>query len=196
MEEATARKFRFVTIQIVGAVAMIHLVVGGSELLRISQSGLLWAYFSTGQALVQPEPWLFVLSSVAIFLGIVATATGRLSYRRAYLLGIGIMAVYILAWLAWHTVLDHGTALAGAAETADGQAHGEGGEHTQEDNGHAHDGLLTVLRSHYVSPLVGAVTGADQPGQATLVAISKTLEAIAVVLLAVLLRFDPRIEES
>jgi hypothetical protein len=181
MEEATARKLRFLTLQVVGAVAVVHFVVGVSELARFSRAGLLRQYFFGGQALVQPEPWLFVLSSVAILAGIGAVAAGYLDFRRAYVLGIAAMAVYVLGWFAWHTVLGHGA--------GGGPAAAPGAE------GSAHTGLLGVLISHYVEPLVGIFTGADQPGRVTLAVLSKTLEVVALALLATLLAVDPRVEE-
>jgi hypothetical protein len=179
MEESTARKVRFVALQVVGAVAVIHLVAGAAELARFASAGLLVAYFTGEQALSQPEPWLFTLSSLAILGGVLAVGLGHLEYRRAYALGIAVMAVYLLSWLAWHSFLDHG--LLGATERA------------AED--HSHEGLVSVVASHYLDPMVGIFTGADQPGQVTLAVISKTLEAVAIGLLTLLYLVDPRIEE-
>ena len=187
MEEASARKLRFVTLQVVGAVAVVHLIVGAMELARLSEAGLLWTYFVGGRALSQPEPWLFVVSGVAILLGIAAVATGRLDYRRAYLLGIGMMAVYIVGWLAWHTVFDHGMVLEGGADVGGSHDHGDG---------HNHGGIFEVVVTHYVEPMIGVFTGANQPGQVTLSAVSKTLESIGLLLLVALVSFDPRAEAS
>lgn len=179
MEEATARKLRFLTLQVVGAVAVVHFVVGASELARFGRAGLLRQYFFGGRALVQPEPWLFVLSSLAILVGIGAVAAGHLDFRRAYILGIAAMAVYVLGWFAWHTVLGHGV--------------GSGPTGPADDS--THPGLLGVVISHYVEPLLGAVRGADQPGRVTLAVVSKTLEVLALALLGTLLAVDPRVEE-
>lgn len=179
MEESTARKLRFGTLQVVGAVAVIHLVVGIAELARLGRAGLLGQYFAGEQALSQPEPWLFTLAGVAMLAGILATAAGAIDYRRAYVLGIGVMVVFVVGWLAWHSVLEHG--LSGA------------GEVTATD--HSHEGLGEVVATHYVDPLVGIFTGADQPGQVTLAVVSKTLEIVAAVLLGVLLALDPRVED-
>lgn len=181
MEESTARKLRFLTVQVVGAVAVVHFVVGTAELVRLLNAGLLVEYATGGQALTQPEAWLFFGSSIAIIGGILAVAYGHLDFRRAYVLGIAVMAIYMVGWLAYHTVFDHGMAFGG-----------DGGGH--DHAGHSHGGLLTVVVSHYLEPLVGIFTGVDQPGQVTLAVVSKTLEAVALVLLAVLLRFDPRVE--
>jgi hypothetical protein len=180
MDEPIARKLRFLTLQVVGAVAVVHFVVGASELARFRKAGILRPYLFGGELLVQPDPVLFVLSSVAILAGIGAVAAGYLDFRRAYVLGMAAMAVYVIGWFAWHTVLDHGV---GATQTTSGTA----------DTTHL--GLANVVRSHYVDPLVGAVNGADQPGRVVLAAVSKTLEVVALALLAMLLAFDPRVEE-
>lgn len=179
MEESTARKLRFGTLQVVGAVAVIHLVAGVAELLRLGRAGLLGQYFAGEQALSQPEPWLFTLAALAILAGILATAAGAIDYRRAYVLGIGVMVVFLVGWLAWHSVLEHGLSGGGEVASAD----------------HSHGGLSEVVSSHYIDPLVGIFTGADQPGQVTLAVISKTLEVVATVLLGVLLALDPRVED-
>lgn len=180
MEESTARKLRFLTLQVVGAVAVIHLVAGVAELVRLTNAGLLGAYLFEGRVFLEPEALLFAVSGVAILAGVLAVGLGRLSHRRAYLLGIGMMAVYIVGWLAFHSVLDHGFV---------------GGGATPGGDGHSHDGFFAIVVSHYVEPLVEVFTGADQPGQVTLAVISKTLEVVALALLAVLLFVDPRVEE-
>lgn len=177
MDEAAARKLRFLALQVVGAVAVIHLVVGAAELLRFASGGLLVEYFTT-QALAQPEPWLFTLSALAILGGVLAVGLGHLGYRRAYLLGTAAMATFVVGWLAWHSVLGHGV----------------GGEATAADA--SHRGLLDVVGSHYVDPLVGVFTGADQPGRTTLAVVSKTLEVVALALLGTLLFVDPRVESE
>ena len=177
MEEPAARKLRFLTLQVVGAVAVIHLVVGAAELVRFAAGGLLVAYLTSGQVVSQPEPWLFTLSGLAVLGGVLAVGLGYIDHRRAYLLGAAAMVTFLVGWLAWHSVLGHGV---GGPGTTDEQTH---------------RGLLDVVASHYVDPLVGGFTGADQPGRATLAAVSKTLELLALALLGTLLFVDPRIEE-
>ena len=179
MEEPAARKLRFLTLQVVGAVAVVHIVVGVAELVRFASGGLLVEYLTGGQVVSQPEPWLFALSGLAILGGVLAVGLGHLGHRRAYLLGAAAMVTFLVGWLAWHSVLGHGVGGGGPA-TTDGQTH---------------RGLLDVVASHYVDPLVGAFTGADQPGRTTLAAVSKTLELLALALLGTLLFVDPRIEE-
>jgi hypothetical protein len=178
MEEPAARKLRFLTLQVVGAVAVVHIVVGVAELVRFASGGLLVEYLTGGQVVSQPEPWLFALSGLAILGGVLAVGLGYLGHRRAYLLGAAAMVTFLVGWLAWHSVLGHGTG--GAPAATDDQTH---------------RGLLDVVASHYVDPLVGVFTGADQPGRATLAAVSKTLELLALALLGALLFADPRAEE-
>ncbi len=173
MEEPAARKLRFLALQVVGAVAAIHFVVGAAELLRFAAGGLLGAYLTSGQVLSQPEPLLFTLSALALLGGVVAVGVGRLDHRRAYLLGAGLMTTYIVGWVAWHSVLSHGLGEAAAG-------------------GPSHLGLADVVGSHYVDPMVGLFAGADQPGRTTLAVVSKTLEAVALALLGTLLFADPR----
>lgn len=179
MEEPRVRTLRFLALQVVGAVAVIHLVVGGETLVQVLSRGLLGAYL-TEFVVADPRPLLFVVSALATFGGVVAVARGRLDYRRAYLLGIALLAGYVLGWVAWHTVLDHGVALGGGTPTPDG---------------HTHGGLLATLRSHYVDPLVATVTastaGTPGTGRTLLGVVSTTLELAGIAVLLALLRLDP-----
>lgn len=179
MEESRVRTLRFVALQIVGAVAMIHLVVGGETLVQVVSRGLLGAYLTEFVA-ADPRPLLFVVSGLATLAGIVAVARGRLDYRRAYGLGIALLGGYVLGWVAWHTVLDHGLAFGGGVPTSDG---------------HDHGGLLATLRSHYVEPLIATVTastaGTPGTGRTLLGVLSTTLELVGVGLLVILRRVDP-----
>ena len=180
MEEARVRKLRFVTLQVVGAVAVVHLVVGGAQLLRVAGAGLLGRYFTEFLA-ADPRPLLFLLSGLAIVAGIVAVARGHVDYRLGYRLGLLVLAVYVLGWVGWHTVLDHGLALRGGAPTT--------------PDSHTHGGLLGTLRSHYLDPLVAAVTasteGTPGTGRVLLGVVSVSLELVGMALLAVLLAVDP-----
>ena len=179
MDESRVRTLRFLALQVVGAVAVVHLVVGGETLLQVATRGLLGTYL-TEFVLADPRPLLFVVSALATFAGILAVARGHLDYRRAYWLGIALLGGYVLGWVAWHSVLDHGFALGGGATTPDG---------------HGHDGVLDVLRSHYVEPLVATVTasadGTPGSGRTLLGVVSTSLELVGITLLAVLLRVDP-----
>ncbi|MEF8840038.1 MAG: hypothetical protein V5A62_00225 [Haloarculaceae archaeon] len=181
MEEPRVRTLRFLALQVVGAVAVVHLVVGGETLLAVLARGLLGTYL-TEFVVADPRPLLFVGSALATFGGIVAVARGRLDHRRAYLLGIALLLGYVLGWIAWHTVLDHGLALGG-------------GTPTPTPDGHSHGGLLETLRSHYLEPLVATVTastaGTPGTGRTLLGVVSASLELVGVALLATLLRVDP-----
>jgi hypothetical protein len=180
-----ARKLRFLAVQLVGAVAVVHLVVGLTGLAEILANGLLGAYL-TQYVFERPRTLLFTVSGVAILAGMVATARGRLARRRAYLLGMGVLATYLVGWVAWHTVLDHGLALAGGAPPGT-----EGPTHT-------HGGLLATLFSHYVEPLLttlgAAGSGTPGSGRTLLGVVSVTLELAGLVVLGLLLRGDPTIE--
>lgn len=183
MNERTVRALQFITLQLVGAVAVIHFAVGSEQLATIVGNGLLERYL-TEMVYERPRPLLFVLSSLAIIAGVVAAARGRIDRRTAYQLGVLVMVVYISGWLAWHTVLDHGFVLsgdAGATET------------------HSHGGLFGTIHSHYVKPLLATVGAAASEGgsaRTLLGIVSKTLELTALALLLVLLRVDPRAEDG
>jgi hypothetical protein len=185
MEESRVRKLRFVTLQVVGAVAAVHLVVGGAQLIRVANAGLLGRYFTTYLA-ADPRPFVFLVSGLAIVAGIVAVARGRIDYRLGYQLGLLVLGAYVLSWVGWHTVLDHGFALRG------------GTPNTPE--GHSHGGLLGTLRSHYVDPLVATVTasaeGTPGTGRVLLGVVTVSLELLGMALLGALLRVDPAAERS
>lgn len=182
MDEGRARKLRFLALQLVGAVAMIHFAIGSAQLLELAVNGLLVTYL-TEQVFTFPRTILFTLYGVAVFGGILAAAHGDLTLRHAYELGLVAMALSVLAWVGWHTVLDHGAVL-GAAPGS-------------QQTGHTHGGVLGTLYSHYLEPLLAVVgaAGSDTPGSGRLLLsiVSKTLELIALVVLGVLLRGDPRV---
>lgn len=183
MNERRVRTLQFAALQLVGAVAVVHLAVGTEQLASVAAGGLLDEYLG-GRAVERPRAPLFVVSGVAILGGLVAAGRGWLDRRTAYQLGIAAMAVYLGGWVAWHTVLDHGFALSGGAAT------------TTE---HSHGGLLATLYSHYVEPLLAAVGAATSPGgsaRTLLGIVSVTLELAALVLLVVLLRVDPAAREG
>lgn len=177
------RALPFTAVQLVGAVSVVHFAVGSAELARIAAAGVLGEYLA-GRFLVRPRPLLFLLSSVAVLAGLVAAGRGRVSPRRASQPGIAVMATYLVGWLAWHTVLDHGFALdpAGAVGGAD----------------HEHGGLLVTFVSHYLDPVVAAVTAATthRPGTGGVLlgVVAVTLELAATALLLALLRVDPKAE--
>jgi len=79
------------------AVAGIHIFWGFPRLVTQLQIG----------AVPDPRPAVFVLSGVAIFLGIAQVLDGR-DPKPIYLAGIGLMVAYIAGYVAWHTILGHG----------------------------------------------------------------------------------------
>lgn len=183
MNERTVRALQFTALQLVGAVAVIHFAVGTEQLAGVVANGLLGEYLTT-RALERPRPLLFILSALAILGGVAAAGRGRIDRRTAYQLGILAMAGYVLGWVAWHTVLDHGFVLAGGGAEA---------------VPHSHGGLLDTLYSHYVEPLlatVGAATGPGGSARTLLGIVSVTLELLAVALLILLLRVDPAAREG
>ncbi|MFC4541894.1 hypothetical protein ACFO5R_08125 [Halosolutus amylolyticus] len=76
---------------------ILHPEYGYEQLLRYVEFGTLY----------DPRPPLFVLSGLAIFAGIVCGFKG-VAKRPVYLIGIGLIGTYLLGYVAWHTVLDHG----------------------------------------------------------------------------------------
>jgi hypothetical protein len=182
LSASRARALRFLAVQLVGAVAVVHLVVGLTGFLEILVNGLLAAYL-TEFVFERPRTLLFTVSGVVILGGLVATARGHLDRRRAYQLGAAALATYLLGWFAWHTVLDHGFALTGggAAETT-----------------HTHGGVVATLASHYVEPLLATLgaagSGTPGSGRTLLGVVSVSLEFAGLVVLGLLLRGDPTID--
>lgn len=178
MNERTVRGLQFVTLQLVGAVAVVHFAVGSEQLGTLAANGLLDEYL-TGMVLERPRPLLFLASSLAVLGGIVAAARGHVDRRTAYQLGALAMVTFLVGWVAWHTVLDHGFALTGGDQPVES---------------HSHGGLLDTLASHYVAPLLatlGAATSEAGSARTLLGIVSKTLELGALALLLLLLRVDP-----
>ena len=179
MNERSVRALQFVTLQLVGAVAVVHFAVGSEQLGTLAANGLLDEY-RTGMVAERPRGLLFILSSLAILGGIVAAARDRIDRRTAYQLGVLAMVTFLVGWVAWHTVLDHGFVLSGGA--------------SEPVDGHTHGGIVDTLASHYVAPLlatVGAATAEGGSARTLLGIVSKTLELAALVCLLVLLRVDP-----
>jgi hypothetical protein len=76
------------------------------------------AYASVG-VMPDPRPLAFVLSGHAIALGLTLVLLGKVDARRLYLPTILLMAVHVVSYVAWHTVLTHGMGAAGQAATDD-----------------------------------------------------------------------------
>lgn len=82
---------------IVAGIHILHPQLGGPRLLLHLQAGTLF----------DPRPLAFVLSGFLIVFGILLVYNG-LFVRQIYLAGIGLMLVFLLGYVAWHTALDHG----------------------------------------------------------------------------------------
>lgn len=166
MNEGFARVLRSVAVVLVGTSVAVHLWWGFPRFLVYAHPRTLAFYIESG-GMPDPRPFLFVALVLAVVLGIVATWRGLLSYRMAYALGICLMLGSIGGWVLWHTVLNHGVLLTSADPTAAAAA----------TEGH-HQGVLDTLFEHAITlPLEG---------------ITKVVELVAVVVLAVLLWADPR----
>ncbi len=57
--------------------------------------------------LFDPRPLVFTVSGLAIVVGVLLVFNGIVK-RPIYLGGIVLMLTYLLGYVAWHTVLDHG----------------------------------------------------------------------------------------
>jgi hypothetical protein len=83
-----------------GFVAVLHLAHPTHGIGRFVQ------YLQLG-ALYDPRPLLFTLSGLAIVAGLTFAYAGA-DREPLYLLGIGLMLVYILGYVSWHAFLGHG----------------------------------------------------------------------------------------
>ncbi|WP_253736732.1 hypothetical protein [Halohasta salina] len=79
------------------AVAAIHIYWGFPRLVTQLQAGLV----------PDPRPALFVLSGIAILLGIARILDGH-DPEPFYLAGIGLVSLYLVGYVAWHAFGGHG----------------------------------------------------------------------------------------
>lgn len=183
MNARTVRGLQFATIQLVGIVAVIHIVVGVEVLVSLVANGLVGQYLGE-YAVQRPRPLLFVPSGLAILAGLVLAGRGTVDRRTAYQLGILAMGAYLLGWLGWHTVLNHGFALTGEAPPT---------------SSHDAGGIVAVVLAHIIDPVAETFRSAasGQGSVRTLFGIvAVALELLVVGLLAVLLRYDPDAQEG
>ena len=96
-ERLDADTLRIVSAGLAFLVASIHLYWGMPRLI---------AYLNVG-TMPDPRPPLFVLSGVAILIGVTIVAAGG-DRRPIYVAGMALMVTYMLGYVAWHTVLGHG----------------------------------------------------------------------------------------
>lgn len=168
MDRSGSRALRLIAAQLVSVTAVVHLVWGVPRALAYANPAALQLYATTG-ALPDPRPFLFVLSGVAIFAGLVATRRGHLPLSTAYALGLAMMATYVVGWALWHTT-GHGELLFGQAIAG------------AEAAGHDHAGVLSTLLDHVLALPLETLT--------------KTVEVSAAVVFAVLLRRDPALNPA
>ncbi|MDZ7747001.1 MAG: hypothetical protein U5K28_11010 [Halobacteriales archaeon] len=183
MNERTVRALQFAAVQIVGIVAVIHIVVGLEVLIGLVANGLFGRYLSE-YATRRPRPLLFVPSGLAILAGLVLAGRGTIDRRTAYQLGIVAMGMYLLGWLGWHTILNHGFALTGEAPPT---------------STHETGGIVSVILAHIIEPIVEtfrSATGGQGSVRTLFGIVSVGLELLATGILAVLLRYDPKAREG
>lgn len=89
------------------AAGLIAVLVAGIHLYWGIPRFTLYASIGT---MPDPRPLAFVLSGHAILIGITLVAAGVVDADRLYLPGIGLMAIHLIGYVAWHTVLSHGVA--------------------------------------------------------------------------------------
>ena len=82
---------------LVGWLHVLHPDYGYTQLMLYVELGTVY----------DPRPPLFVLSGLALFVGVVVVMYGRIK-KHLYLLGILLMVTYLVGYVLWHTVLGHG----------------------------------------------------------------------------------------
>lgn len=81
----------------VAGIHLLHPRLGGPRLLTHLQFGTLF----------DPRPLAFTVSAFLILFGVLLVYN-RVFVRAVYVGGIALMLTYILGYVAWHTMLDHG----------------------------------------------------------------------------------------
>ena len=100
MDEAELGRLRVVAV-------VLAVVVAGVHLLHPSQGGVALLVFARVGYLGDPRPLLFTLGTFALVFGVIAGALG-VERRPLYVGGIAVTLSFLVGFLAWHTVLDHG----------------------------------------------------------------------------------------
>lgn len=83
------------------------LVVAGIHLLHPSQGGIALIVYANVGYLGDPRPALFTLGGFALVFGVLLGYNG-LDGPRVYLGGILVVLSFLLGYVLWHTVGDHG----------------------------------------------------------------------------------------
>lgn len=187
MDDDLARALRMVAVQLVVATAAIHLAYALPRL-RLYSPAAMQNYARVG-IVPPPRPALFLLLGLLLVGGVVAVWRGVLDLRVAYVGGIALLGLSVIAWVVWHTALDHGavlTAAAGPTAPAGGGGDGHG------------VGVVHTVVDHFFEPLLAVVSqsASSEPGsfKSLLAVVAKVVELGTIALLAVLLRTDPALE--
>jgi len=94
MDESTRGTLGFVAVQLAAVYAGLHFYWAFPKLVRTVQYG---------QPLYRdPRPLLFVGLTVLVLGGLVLVQQGAIPRTAAYVAGMALMAVSIVAWMVWH----------------------------------------------------------------------------------------------
>jgi len=94
MDESTRGTLGFLAVQLAAVYAGLHFYWAFPRLVQTVQFG---------QPLYQdPRPLVFVGLTVVVLGGLVLVQQGALSRTAAYVAGMALMAVSIVAWMVWH----------------------------------------------------------------------------------------------
>jgi len=107
MDEDLVRGLQYMTAQLAVLLAAVHLVVALPRLSAALVSG----------TVPRPSTLLFVLAAAGVVAGLVGFASGTLSHRTVYHLGLVIMVGQVVGWFVYHNLglfgfgHSHGSAL-------------------------------------------------------------------------------------
>jgi hypothetical protein len=100
MDEQAVGRLR----QLAGGLALFTAVL---HLLHPSQGGVALFVYAEAGYLGDPRPLAFTLGAFALLSGVLLGYNG-FAGRALYLGGVAVTLCFVLGFVAWHTVLDHG----------------------------------------------------------------------------------------
>lgn len=100
MEESTVGRLRL-------AAGLLALFVAVVHLLHPSQGGVALVVYARAGYLGDPRPLAFTLGAFALVSGVLLGHNG-FAGRRLYLGGVAVTLAFLVGFLAWHTLFDHG----------------------------------------------------------------------------------------
>lgn len=100
MGEQTVARLR----QLAGGLALFTAVV---HLLHPSQGGAALVVYADAGYLGDPRPLAFTLAAFALISGVLLGYNG-FAGRALYLGGVAVTGLFLVGFVAWHTLLDHG----------------------------------------------------------------------------------------